>query len=61
MTIADCLAAKHNPNTGCTDKCKWPNACGKTSITVVETTTVETPATPEAEVKPKRGRKPKGE
>lgn len=59
MTISNCLAAKHNPKNACTDKCKWPNACNQ-SLTVVETSTIEVPAAQE-EVKPKRGRKPKGQ
>lgn len=61
MTIENCLAAKHSPANACIDKCKWPGACGQ-SITVVEVSTVEVVNVPEVEeVKPKRGRKPKGE
>lgn len=63
--MGNCLAAKHNPANACADKCKWPNACKQTSITVVETVTIESPAVtedPAAEApaeKPKRSKKTK--
>lgn len=44
MSIKNCLAAKHNPANACTDACKWPNACGQASTTVVDVVTIELPA-----------------
>jgi hypothetical protein len=64
MTIENCLAAKHSPANACTDQCKWPNACGQKSITVVEVSTIEivnVPEVEEDETKPKKAKKPKGE